>query len=227
MRRTRGWVGTFAKFEAGPVTLVGPVKVVLADWSKPQPGPGPMVEPGALDRLTRSHPLLPFAVYAPGGIWLLWQSLLDGFHPAAVAIAYGLGLLGWSLFEYLAHRVSFHREPATAGAVVYGYLVHGVHHAYPDDPRRWVMPIWVTLPIAGALYFAFTLALGRIGPPAFAGFVHGYLAYDLLHYFIHRGRLPTRAGRFLRQYHLAHHHAMPDRHFGVSSPLWDVVFRTR
>ena len=29
-------------------------------------------------------------------------------------------------------------------------------------------------------------------PPAFAGFVHGYLAYDLLHYFIHRGRLPTR-----------------------------------
>ena len=184
MGRTRGWVGTFAKFEAGPVTLFGPVKVVLADWSKPQPGPGPMVEPGALDRLTRSHPLLPFAIYAPGGFWLLWRSLSDGFHPAAVAIAYVSGLLGWSLFEYLAHRVSFHHEPATAGALIYGYLVHGVQHAYPDDPRRWVLPI-------------------------------------------HRGRLPSRAGRFLRQYHLAHHRAMPDRHFGVSSPLWDVVFRTR
>ena len=61
----------------------------------------------------------------------------------------------------------------------------------------------------------------------FAGFVHGYLTYDLLHYFIHRGRLPGRIGRFLRQYHMAHHYTKPEKHFGVSSPLWDVVFRTR
>ncbi len=39
--------------------------------------------------------------------------------------------------------------------------------------------------------------------------------------------MPTGLGRFLRQYHLAHHYAVPDRHFGVSSPLWDLVFRTR
>ena len=50
---------------------------------------------------------------------------------------------------------------------------------------------------------------------------------SLLHYAIHRGRMPTRLGRYLRQYHLAHHYASPERHFGVSSPLWDVVFRTR
>ena len=37
----------------------------------------------------------------------------------------------------------------------------------------------------------------------------------------------TRFGKFLRQYHLTHHYASPDRHFGVSSPLWDVVFRTK
>ena len=63
--------------------------------------------------------------------------------------------------------------------------------------------------------------------PVFGGFIHGYLTYDLLHYFIHRGRMPTRLGRFLRQYHLVHHYTTPDRHYGVSSPLWDVVFRTR
>ena len=38
-------------------------------------------------------------------------------------------------------------------------------------------------------------------------------------------RVPTRVGRYLRQYHLVHHYKTPDRHFGVSSPLWDFVFR--
>jgi sterol desaturase/sphingolipid hydroxylase (fatty acid hydroxylase superfamily) len=90
-----------------------------------------------------------------------------------------------------------------------------------------VIPIIVSFPILTVLFLLFRLAFGQIGVPMFGGFVHGYLTYDLLHYFIHRGRMPTRLGRYLRQYHLAHHYASPDRHFGVSSPLWDVVFRTR
>jgi sterol desaturase/sphingolipid hydroxylase (fatty acid hydroxylase superfamily) len=39
--------------------------------------------------------------------------------------------------------------------------------------------------------------------------------------------MPGRIGRFLRQHHMAHHYTKPDRNFGVSSPLWDLVFRTR
>jgi sterol desaturase/sphingolipid hydroxylase (fatty acid hydroxylase superfamily) len=140
---------------------------------------------------------------------------------------YLAGLFAWSLLEYGAHRGSFHHEPTTRWQVAYAYLVHGVHHAYPDDSRRWMMPLVVTIPVALILYALFTLTLGRYGAAAFGGFLHGYLAYDLLHYFIHRGRMPTAVGRFLRQYHLVHHFKTPDRHFGVSSPLWDVVFRTR
>jgi sterol desaturase/sphingolipid hydroxylase (fatty acid hydroxylase superfamily) len=48
-----------------------------------------------------------------------------------------------------------------------------------------------------------------------------------VHYYVHRGSVPGRIGRFLRKYHMTHHYAKPDRHFGVSSPLWDLVFRTR
>jgi hypothetical protein len=217
--RPAGWSRTFARFQPGPMRLIGPLTVHVVDWSKPRPGRADMVEPRVLDRLSRSHPLIPALVYAPLGIVLAWHAWSAG-HPAAAVLAlYAFGLLAWSLFEYVAHRVSFHHEPASAGAVLYGYIVHGVHHAYPDDERRWMMPIWVTLPIAGVLYAGFAAALGRYAPAVFAGFLHGYLTY--------RGRLPTRLGRFLRQYHLAHHHGMPDRHFGVSSPLWDVVFRTR
>lgn len=227
MRVSDNWTSTFSRFHPGPTPLIGPIEVRVADWSKPQSGRAPMFDNRLLERLTVAHPSLPFAVYAPAGCWLLWHAWRGGLSLAAVAAAYGAGLLVWSLLEYAAHRGSFHHVPATEGQVAYGYLVHGVHHAYPDDSRRWVMPLVVTLPIALVLFGLFSMSFGALGGPLFAGFIHGYLTYDLLHYFIHRGRMPTRLGRFLRQYHLTHHFAAPERHFGVSSPLWDVVFRTK
>lgn len=225
----RSWVTTFARFRPGSVPLVGPVIVRVSDWSKPQPGSAPMFDhPPLLERFSVAHPAFPFAVYMPVGVWLAWHAWYSGaFSAIAVAGAYLAGLFAWSLLEYGAHRGTFHHAPTTEGQVAYGYLVHGVHHAYPDDSRRWVMPLIVTLPISAALFLLFRFVLGRVGDPVFAGFIHGYLTYDLLHYFIHRGRMPTRLGRFLRQYHMAHHYAVPDRHYGVSSPLWDLVFRTR
>jgi sterol desaturase/sphingolipid hydroxylase (fatty acid hydroxylase superfamily) len=90
-----------------------------------------------------------------------------------------------------------------------------------------MLPLAVTIPLATLFYFLFRLVLGVAANGVFAGFIHGYLAYDLLHYFIHRGRMPGRLGRFLRQHHMAHHYSKPERNFGVSSPLWDVVFRTK
>jgi dihydroceramide fatty acyl 2-hydroxylase len=227
MRAAELWASTFARYTPGRMSLLGPVKVCVADWSKPQPGRAPMFDATWLERLSVAYPAFPFAVYAPAGAWLLWLGWSAGLSASTLLMAYLGGVMMWSLFEYVAHRGSFHHVPRTEGQVAYGYVMHGVHHAYPDDSRRWVMPLVVTLPIALVLFAAFVYALGPIGRPTFAGFIHGYLTYDLLHYFIHRGRMPTRLGRYLRQYHLAHHYSTPDRHFGVSSPLWDVVFRTR
>ena len=220
------WATTFARFPPGRTPL-GPVAVHVEDWSRPQAGRAPMFDQPLLERLSCARPSFPLAVYLPMGVWLAWRAAKGGLGGGAIVSAYVAGLFAWSLLEYLVHRVSFHHVPTTRPQVACGYLVHGVHHAYPDDSRRWVLPIVITLPIAALLFWVFTLALGRFAEPAFAGFIHGYLVYDLLHYAIHRGRMPTRLGRYLRQYHLAHHYASPERHFGVSSPLWDVVFRTR
>ena len=221
------WASTFARFHAGRIPLVGPLVVRVTDWSKPRPGRGPMFDQRVLERLSVAHPMLPTVTYAPIGVLLLFQAVRSGMGANAVVVCYILGMVAWSFFEYGVHRLAFHHEPATSVQVAGAYLVHGVHHAYPDDSRRWVMPLAVTAPIATALFFAFRLVLGRCAPATYAGFISGYLTYDLLHYFIHRGRLPTRLGRYLRQYHLAHHYKMADRNFGVTSPLWDVVFRTK
>src|SRR5437762_2826565 len=77
------------------------------------------------------------------------------------------------------------------------YLIHGVHHAYPDDSRRWMIPLGVTLPIAFALAVATWVAFGPAAMAGFAGFLHGYLAYDLLHHVIHERRNTTRVVRWL------------------------------
>ena len=186
-----------------------------------------MFAPELLDRLSVVHPALPAAVFVPAGAYLAVQSVHRGFSFGATLVLYLAGLLAWSLFEYVAHRGSFHREPQTETQLAFMYLMHGVHHAYPDDSRRWMMPLTVSIPLSALFYLLFSVVLGRSASGVFAGFVHGYLTYDLLHYFIHRGRMPTRLGRFLRRYHLAHHYTVPDRYFGVSSPLWDMVLRTR
>jgi hypothetical protein len=216
---------TFARFQPGRIPVVGPIAILVVDWSKPRSGTGPLLDPALLDRLSYAHPAALTAVYVPLSLWLLWQARALG--AMAVAAYYLAGLFAWSFIEYVVHRLSFHHAPKNRLQVALTYLLHGVHHAYPDDSRRWVMPLTVTLPIAVVLLLLLHATIGEPAPAVLAGFVHGYLAYDLLHYFIHQGRMRSRLGRYLRQYHLTHHFASPDRHFGVSSPLWDFVFRTR
>jgi sterol desaturase/sphingolipid hydroxylase (fatty acid hydroxylase superfamily) len=222
------WSSTFTRFRPGRVPILGRIGLLVNDWSRPRKGEqGPMFDSELLERISVVHPAFPTAVFLPAGLYLGWQSVQSGFGTGSTVLLYLVGLVVWSLLEYVAHRGSFHHEPQSEGQLAVAYLVHGVHHAYPDDSRRWMMPLAVSIPLSLLLYGLFRLLLGAYAAGVFAGFIHGYLTYDLLHYFIHRGRLPTRMGRFLRQYHLAHHYTVPDRHFGVSSPLWDVVFRTR
>jgi sterol desaturase/sphingolipid hydroxylase (fatty acid hydroxylase superfamily) len=160
------------------------------------------------------------------GIALLRHAVNIGFGAAALAAAYAGGVLAWSAFEYATHRFLFHHTPATPIGVVVQYLIHGVHHAYPGDSRRWMIPVATSLPIAACLCVAAWL-LGGMAVPGMAGFIHGYLAYDLIHHEVHRGANTTRLVRWLRANHMRHHYVAADRDFGVSSPLWDAVLRTK
>lgn len=221
------WLSTFSRFKPGRTPIAGSIGLLVSDWSHPQRGEAPMFDSPLLERLSVVHPLGPTLIYLPVGLWLAFDAARGATGWMMSVLLYGAGLLLWSAVEYLAHRGSFHREPQSQNQVAFAYLVHGVHHAFPDDSRRWMMPVGVTIPIALVIFGLSRTLLGAFADPALAGFFHGYLTYDLLHYFIHRGRMPGRIGRFLRRHHLAHHYTRPDKYFGVSSPLWDIVFRTR
>ena len=219
------WSTTFERFAPGK-TSYGAIAVFVEDWARPRSGESRIFEQDVLERLGCTKPWVPPALYVPLSAVLVWLGVDEGTRAVAVLAWYGAGVLAWTLFEYLAHRFSFHHAPTTRRQLVIGYLIHGNHHAYPDDVRRLITPVVMTLPIGAAILGLFLLVLGRPGFGCFAGFMHGYLLYDLVHYAIHRGSLGTPVGRFLRRYHLQHHFLMPHRKFGVTSPLWDVISRT-
>ncbi len=92
---------------------------------------------------------------------------------------------------------------------------------------RLVMPPALSLPL-GALFFGlFALIFGTPAAyPLFAGLLVGYLTYDYTHYYLHHHTPKTQLGKRLREQHMRHHFQDHRYGFGVSSPMWDVVFRT-
>jgi dihydroceramide fatty acyl 2-hydroxylase len=185
-----------------------------------------MFESDWLDRLSRVHPAVPVVLFGPA-IVVLAALGLDGLTPGTtVAWALG-GYLFWTLTEYWMHRLVFHFEPEDGLGARLHWIIHGVHHDHPNDPMRLVMPPSVSVPLACAFFGLFALVLGT--PVAFAftaGFIAGYIAYDMTHYLLHHGRPSSRAGRALRELHMRHHFQDDTRGFGVSAPWWDYVFRT-
>lgn len=131
------------------------------------------------------------------------------------------GVLAWSLTEYLLHRFAFHNPAVTGGLAV----EHRKHHRIEGyfTPAR--EKLGAVVPVVGALGGAAWL----FGPPAFAfggSFLCAYLGYELLHRALHVTPPRNRAGRWLRRHHLHHHFRNPASNHGVTSPLWDFVFRT-
>jgi sterol desaturase/sphingolipid hydroxylase (fatty acid hydroxylase superfamily) len=137
------------------------------------------------------------------------------------------GYAFWTLSEYWFHRVVFHFEPNNQLGARIHWMIHGVHHDHPNDPRRLVLPPVVSIPLALAFFGGFAAALGF--PRAWAmtaGFYLGYLVYDMVHFTLHHHPPKGRVGRRLREIHMRHHFEDDTRGFGVAAPWWDVVFGT-
>ncbi len=179
-----------------------------------------------LERLTKARPATVVAIYAP-----VIVLLLAGAAPALgwAAAAWGLlGMLVWTLLEYGLHRVVFHWPARSAWGQRVVFLMHGCHHADPDDPLRAVMPPVASLPVALACYGVAALVLsGPARDATFAGLLIGFLHYDLTHWACHQARMAGPLGRRLKRHHLRHHYVGADGNYGVGTPLWDMAFGSR
>ena len=82
-----------------------------------------------------------------------------------------------------------------------------------------------------------TSVLAIMGTPAYLlfnmdglifilGIVAAYLIYEWFHYSHHVHPGSTRYGRRMRRHHFHHHFVNPRSNHGVTSPFWDLIFRT-
>ena len=177
-------------------------------------------------------------------LWLAFRALA----PLQVAGWFAVGLLVWTVLEYVIHRWLFHppqwieddtrricgtlkvTDPVMPAMPTFRhkfyFMVHGVHHDYPttrpaSSCRRRSAS---RSPSCSGMRSARPSASRR--PPSFAGLIVGYLAYDTIHHGTHHASASSPLARIWKKRHFRHHYADSERDFGVSNPLWDVIMGT-
>ncbi|MCU0312786.1 MAG: sterol desaturase family protein [Solirubrobacteraceae bacterium] len=202
---------------------VDPDSMSRQEYLKASP---PMFGPAWMDRLTRVHVAVVPAIFVPA-ILVFAVLALREIAWWETLLLIGAGYVVWTLTEYWLHRLVFHFEPDHPVGARLHWMIHGVHHDHPNDPLRLVMPPSASLPLAAIFALLFQALLPFAQACALsAGFFAGYLAYDMLHYYVHHRRPKGPIGRRLRELHMRHHFQDHDRGYGVSAPWWDRVFGT-
>jgi len=179
------------------------------------------------EKLTRTHisvPLIVFSIISSGLIYYgLDKTYISAFNTPLLFLA---GFLAFTLIEYVMHRFLFHLIPKNEKQEKFAYTIHGVHHDYPKDKDRLAMPIPLSITLSTVFFFIYKLIMGNLVFAFLPGFLIGYASYLWVHYMVHAFQPPKNFWKILWVHHGIHHYKEPNRAFGVSSPLWDVIFRT-
>ncbi|MBV9701183.1 MAG: sterol desaturase family protein [Methylobacteriaceae bacterium] len=147
---------------------------------------------------------------------------LFGRDPASLGewlVAAIVGLITWTLAEYVIHRSVYHRVQP----------FQGYHDAHHEDPKALIgAPSVIGIVLIFAIVFAPLLPLGLVTACGVtSGFILGYFAYMMIHHASHHWN--ARPGTYLyhlRLHHARHHYAHELGNFGVSTAVWDHVFGT-
>ena len=168
-------------------------------------------------------------------------TLALAFAVLAILIAAALGLTSLSLWrialgavlfylsEYGMHRFAFHAAPAPWPFVNrLQRRLHYDHHVEPTRLDLLFLPLWFLVPNLVVTAVLVALVLGKASVASvMLGVMLAILHYEGVHYVAHIPYTPrTRAGRWMKTYHLRHHFVSEKEWFGVSNPSLDIVFGT-
>jgi len=198
-------VGWNNNMQGGDTFKIGPADAVL----------------DAVFRLSRTHTnyWLESVFDTTLGVALLSAGLRRHVPSLSAVLLIFLGLFLFSFMEYVFHRWVFHGplRPMARG--------HASHHSNPRgyDSLPFFLPALMLFCVVAPC--TLLVPAGDVWLLA-SGIAFGYVAYGLGHFMIHHRRFRHAGLRHWAARHHVHHHH-PDRNFGVTSPLWDVVLGTR
>jgi sterol desaturase/sphingolipid hydroxylase (fatty acid hydroxylase superfamily) len=183
-----------------------------------------------LESLSKVHWTVPLYIFVPV-IGYCSYKYFDLMGPNILGYIglFAFGLFIWTITEYVMHRFVFHYHPSEKleWAQRLHFIMHGVHHDYPSDAKRLVLPPSLSIPLSTGFFFLFRWLL-----PVdyiwgfFPGFILGYLIYDISHYAMHHFNFKSGIFKKIKQHHMLHHYQDPEKGYGVSSPFWDKIFRS-
>lgn len=181
-----------------------------------------------LEAFSRVHYTVPLYIYVPVILYLLYRAVfVFNLQFLTIASMVIVGVFVWTLTEYTLHRFVFHYQPSSDLGKRLHFIMHGVHHDYPNDSKRLVMPPSVSIPLAVFFYVLFSFIMGSIFvAPFFVGFLIGYLFYDITHYAVHHFNMHSKFWLAIKNHHMKHHYQDSSKGYGVSSPLWDIIIGT-
>jgi 4-hydroxysphinganine ceramide fatty acyl 2-hydroxylase len=143
---------------------------------------------------------------------------------AAIVGAIVLGVMTWSFLEYCIHRWLGHDKRLLNNP--FG-VEHTAHHSQgdyfaPASKKASVAAVFFAVFLPVAVWVA-GWVLGTVYVSSAVGF---YIYYEVLHRMDHVTEGIGPYGRWARAHHFYHHFHDPRVNHGVTSPIWDVVFRT-
>lgn len=181
-----------------------------------------------LEPFSKVHFTVPLYVFVPIIALCIYHDFAHlGNGIGSFALFFVVGLFVWTFTEYFLHRFVFHFTPHGRFQERIHFVFHGVHHDYPRDRKRLVMPPSVSIPLATLFFFLFKLIFPATALYAFfPGFLVGYLCYDMMHYAMHHYNFKNPSLRRVQQHHMLHHYQDEFKDFGVTSNFWDKVFHS-
>ena len=154
-------------------------------------------------------------------VWLAshaWRHGRLGFSRPEFALLALVGLLSWTLTEYLLHRYVYHAWTSFLS------VGHALHHRNPNDLIG--IPWYLTTIIVIAVFALLSLPFRSSIVGVVMGFNWlGYIFYCVCHHGSHHWNIKRGWLNKMKRHHLAHH-GHPQFNWGFTTPWWDLVFRT-
>lgn len=134
-----------------------------------------------------------------------------------------LGSLFWSFSEYALHNWYGHKAKGK-NEFSREHLAHHINASY--YPENW-KKAFATLKVVPFIYIIISLTSGFLYGSIFTiSFLFTYLTYEVIHRRIHTHEPKNFYARFIRKHHAYHHFSNPRFNHGVTSPIWDIIFKT-
>ena len=171
----------------------------------------------------------PFCFYTLLALGLSVAAMISEMRSlTSIVFLFLTGVLTWGLIEYWLHRLVFHFDAQSENGHSRVYAMHLSHHANPKAMDDLFASLSLSLPISVVYFSLAWLVLGSWQAVVylFMGLMAGYFGYEFLHYQAHHRSPRLGVFRYLKKYHLLHHHQSSALRFGVTSPLFDYLFGT-